>query len=104
MMRSDLFIEYVDTEWCFVRILLAIRAIVSRLRFWRTTLAMLRQSSLATLSIYILELGITTSYERRVSSSREKYGVAVRAYIISRIPYHFFLYSWFSAKDFVRLD
>lgn len=98
MMRSDLFIEYVDTEWAF-------RANSAGYRSYCVPSAILAHNfgdasaKFFGRPIYLYS-GIRYYYKLRnaVYLARLKsMGWQWRAYIISRIPYHFLLYSWFSA-------
>ncbi len=101
MMRSDLFIEYVDTEWVF-------RTNSAGYRSYCVPSAILAHNfgdasaKLFGRPIYLYN-GTRYYYKLRnaVYLARLKsMGWQWRAYIISRIPYHFFLYSWFSADRF----
>jgi len=99
MMRSDLFIEYVDTEWVF-------RANTAGYKSYCVPTAVLAHNfgdasaKFFGHPIYLYS-GIRYYYKLRnaVYLARVKsMGWQWRAYIISRIPYHCFLYSWFSAN------
>jgi len=101
MMRSDLFIDYVDTEW-------AMRAHVAGFRSFCVPNATLKHNlgdrarTLLGKDIYLYS---TIRYYYRIRNSAyllrlTTMGWRWRAYALSRIPYHLLIYSLFSTDRF----